>query len=64
MNVADEYPDDYGVCPENEDGKHGPLVSIYDPEQYAGFATIQCERCGLTTGMEITPRPRMELRDS
>lgn len=43
----------YDVCPENDDGWHGPLVDAYDPEAPAGFATIECQACGLQTSITI-----------
>jgi hypothetical protein len=48
--------ENYDECPLNDDKVHGPLVSIYDPEMNTGWATIQCERCGITTGMWIDPK--------
>lgn len=43
----------YDVCPENDDGWHGPLVDAHDPEAPAGFATIECQACGLQTSITI-----------
>ena len=45
---------DYSICPDNPDGKHRPKDG-WDPEQPAGFVTIECASCGQTTGYPIPP---------
>lgn len=47
-------PIDYNVCPENEDGKHGPLEANHDQEIADTHVSVWCRACGYTTGWPIS----------
>jgi hypothetical protein len=36
---------DYSVCPENPDGRHGPLRAGIDPETATTHVTVDCAAC-------------------
>lgn len=44
---------DYNVCPENADGKHGPITTGNDYDIDPGYVSVQCESCGASTGYPI-----------
>ena len=44
---------DYNICPDNDDGVHGPLRNHMDPDIDLGFVSVYCCACGGTTGFEI-----------
>jgi hypothetical protein len=52
---------DYNICPDNEDGVHGPLVQNFDDYEISdGWVAIQCKACGVGTGVEIPPVSELE----
>lgn len=45
---------DYNTCPDNPDGRHGPVVADYeDQANESTHVHVRCSACGLSTGYPI-----------
>jgi hypothetical protein len=53
-----ETEHDYNICPESENGRHEPRAALVsDRDMPAGYFTVECARCGQTTGYRM-PDPQ------
>ncbi len=66
VELADEIDrlraidEDYNVCAENADGKHGPIEANYDREIGSTHFSVACKACGITTGHPLPDPDELE----